>query len=263
MEWLRALMLPAQGSEFAKEVDLIYMGLFVLCALLFIGITGAALYFSWRFRYRPGRVTPHITHNTPLELLWTVLPLLLCVVIFFIGLKGWMEYSVAPGDAMERSQITAKKWLWQFEYPDGSRTINDLHVPFNKPVKFTMTSEDVLHDFFVPVMRVKHDIIPGRYTQVWFQPNVMGVFDITCAEYCGKGHSDMRAKLTVEDDAAYARISGNRRNGVGRIPRQEPVAGMGQDPVGAQGGCNSCHAIWMAQSARGRVGRASGARWKP
>lgn len=241
MEWLRALMLPPQGSEFAKEVDIVYMGLFVLCALLFIGITGAALYFSWRFRYKPGRVTPHITHNTPLELLWTVLPLLLCVVIFFIGLKGWMEYSVAPGDAME-IQITAKKWLWQFEYPDGSRTINDLHLPYNKPVKFTMTSEDVLHDFFVPVMRVKHDIVPGRYTQVWFQPNVMGVFEFTCAEYCGKGHSDMHGKLTVEDDAAYAKFleTGGTEWEEYRDKNQWPAWGKIQ---WERKGCNSCHTL--------------------
>ena len=205
----------------------------VLCALLFIGIAGAAVYFSWRFRYKPGRVTPHITHNTPLELLWTVLPLLLCVVIFFIGLKGWMEYSVAPGDAME-IQVTAKKWLWQFEYPDGSRTINELHLPFNKPVKFTMTSEDVLHDFFVPVMRVKHDIVPGRYTR-----------DLVSAECDGRFRFHLR-RILRQRPFRYARqadggkrrrlreVPGDRRNGMGRISRQKPVAGMGQDPVGAQ-----------------------------
>ena len=131
-----------------------------------------------------------------------MLPLLLCVGIFFWGLNGWMKYAVAPGEAME-IQITAKKWLWQFEYPDGSRTVNDIHVPVNKPVKFIMTSEDVLHDFFVPDMRVKHDIVPGRYTEVWFTPTVLGAHHFTCAEYCGKGHSDMTAKLTVDNDADF------------------------------------------------------------
>jgi cytochrome c oxidase subunit 2 len=152
-----------------------------------------------------------------------------------------MEYAVAPGDAME-IQVTAKKWLWQFEYPDGSRTINDLHVPINKPVKFTMTSEDVLHDFFVPAMRVKHDIIPGRYTQVWFQPNVLGQFDITCAEYCGKGHSDMRAKLTVEDDAAYAKFleTGGTEWEEYRDKNQWPAWGKIQ---WERKGCNSCHTL--------------------
>ena len=97
------------------------MALFWLSVVLFLGIAIPAVYFAWRYRYKPGRVTPHVTHNTALEIVWSVLPLLLCVGIFFWGLKGWMEYAVAPGEAME-IQVTAKKWLWQFEYPDGSRT---------------------------------------------------------------------------------------------------------------------------------------------
>jgi len=237
MEALRAWMLPLQGSDFAKEIDWIYMGLFWLCALLFIGIVGATVYFSWRFRYKAGRVTPHQTHNTMLEITWSVLPLLLCVVIFFVGLKGWMEYSVAPGDAME-IQVTAKKWLWQFEYPDGSRTVNELHLLYNKPVKFVMTSEDVLHDFFVPAMRVKHDVIPGRYTQIWFQPNVMGQFNITCAEYCGKGHSDMKGMITVEDQAGFDKFLAT--GGTEWEDYKTHMQDWGKIQWERKG-CNSCH----------------------
>jgi cytochrome c oxidase subunit 2 len=241
MEWIRSLMLPAQGSAYAQESDMIYMALFWLCTFLFLGITIATVYFSWRFRFRPGRVTPHITHNDALEITWTVLPLLLCVVIFFVGLKGWMDYSVAPGDSME-VQVTAKKWLWQFEYPDGSRTVNDLHVPIGKNVKFVMTSEDVLHDFFVPVMRVKHDIIPGRYTQVWFNPTVMGQFTITCAEYCGKGHSDMQAKLTVENQKDFEKFleTGGTEWEEYRDKNKWPEWGKIQ---WERKGCNSCHTL--------------------
>ena len=96
--------------------------------------------------------------------------------------------------------------MWTFEYPDGSRTVNEIHVPINKPVKFVMTSEDVLHDFFVPDMRVKHDIVPGRYTEVWFTPTVLGAHHVTCAEYCGKGHSDMTAKMVVETNADFEKF---------------------------------------------------------
>lgn len=205
MEWLRRLLLPAQGSAYAHEVDGVYMSLVVICTILFLTVAVPAVYFAWRYRYKPGRVTPHYTHNNTIEVLWTVGPLLLCVGIFFWGLKGYLEFSVAPGEAME-VQITAKQWLWQFEYPDGTRTVNELHVPVNKPVKFLMTSEDVLHDFFVPDMRIKHDIIPGRYTEEWFTPTSMGQHVITCAEYCGKGHSDMQAKLVVESEADYAKF---------------------------------------------------------
>src|SRR5579884_3328457 len=149
MEFFRNLMLPRQASAYAGEVDTVYMSLFWLSVVLFLGITISAIYFAWRYRYKPGRVTPHVTHNTPLEIIWSVLPLLLCVGIFFWGLKGWMQYAVAPGEAME-IQITAKKWLWQFEYPDGSRDVGRLHVPIGRPVKLVMTSEDVIHDFFLP-----------------------------------------------------------------------------------------------------------------
>jgi len=202
MEWLRSIMLPPQGSAFAREVDILYMFLFWLSVVFFVGIAGAALYFPWKYRYKPGRVTPHVTHNTTIELVWSIGPLLICVGLFFWGLDGFLKYSVAPGEAME-IQITAKKWLWQFEYPDGSRTVNDIHLPVGKAVRFVMTSEDVLHDFYVPDMRVKHDIVPGRYTEIWFTPTVEGLHRATCAEYCGKGHSDMQAKITVESEDKF------------------------------------------------------------
>jgi cytochrome c oxidase subunit 2 len=239
MEWLRKIMMPAQGSAYAGEVDTVYMSLFWLSVVLFLGIAIPALYFAWRYRYKPGRVTPHQTHNTVLEIVWSVAPLLLCVGIFFWGLKGWMEYSVAPGEAME-IQITAKKWLWAFEYPDGSRDAGRLHVPVNKPVKFIMTSEDVIHDFFVPDMRVKHDIIPGRYTEVWFTPTVMGEHVVTCAEYCGKGHSDMRATLIVESDADFQNYLAT--GGTEWEDYKNDMAKWGKIQWERKG-CNSCHTL--------------------
>ena len=245
MEWLRSLMLPPQGSDFAKEVDFVYMGIFWLSVVFFLGITLAAVYFAWRFRYVPGRVTPHQTHNTTLEVLWSVGPLILCVGLFFWGLNGYLKFSVSPGDAMEIS-ITAKQWLWQFEYPDGSRTINDIHVPVNKPVKFVMTSEDVLHDFFVPDMRVKNDIVPGRYTEVWFTPTMLGKHSFTCAEYCGKDHSGMKGVLTVENDADFAKwmeTGGTEYEEYfsGADPAKTPAA-WGKLQYERKG-CNSCHTL--------------------
>jgi cytochrome c oxidase subunit 2 len=238
-------MLPPQGSEYAKEVDFVYMALFWLSVILFLGITISALYFAWRFRYVPGRVTPHQTHNTKLEVIWSVLPLILCVGIFFVGLHGYMNYSVAPGEAMEIS-VTAKQWLWTFEYPDGSRTINDLHLPVNKPSKFVMTSEDVLHDFYVPDMRVKHDVIPGRYTEIWFTPTILGKTNFTCAEYCGKDHSGMKGVLTVENDADFAKFletGGTEWEDYfkGTDPTKTP-ADWGKLQWERKG-CNSCHNV--------------------
>jgi cytochrome c oxidase subunit 2 len=237
--------MPPQGSEFAKEIDFVYMALFWLSVVLFLMIAIPSVYFAWRYRYKAGRVTPHQTHNTTLEVAWSVGPLILCIAIFFWGLNGWMKYAVAPGEAMEIS-VTAKQWLWTFEYPDGSRTINDIHVPVNKPVKFTMTSEDVLHDFFVPDMRVKHDIIPGRYTQVWFTPTVLGKHNFTCAEYCGKDHSGMKGELTVENDADFAKFletGGTEWEPYfdGSDPKKTP-ADWGKLTY-ERVGCNSCHTV--------------------
>jgi cytochrome c oxidase subunit 2 len=239
MDWLRNWMMPPQGSAYAGEVDFVYMGIFWLCAVMFVGIAGAAAWFSWRYRFRPGRITPHDTHNTKLEVIWTVLPLILCIGIFFWGLNGWMKYAVAPGDAME-VQVTAKKWLWQFEYPDGTRTVNEIHVPANKAVKFVMTSEDVIHDFFVPDMRVKHDIIPGRYTEVWFTPTVLGKHRFTCAEYCGKGHSDMHGDLSVDNDADYAKFL--ETGGTEWEQYKDHMDQWGKIQY-ERNGCSTCHTV--------------------
>jgi cytochrome c oxidase subunit II len=204
MNWLRAWLLGPQGSVFAGKVDNLYMFIFGLSAFFFLLIAVLAIGSAIVWRRKPGRKTPHITDNLTLELVWSVVPLLICIGIFFWGVDGFVEGQVAPNEALEIT-VTAKKWQWAFEYPDGTRTLNEVHVPVNKPVRFLMSSEDVLHDFFVPDMRVKHDIVPGRYTQVWFTPTVEGLHRATCAEYCGKGHSDMSAKVYVDSPEKYAK----------------------------------------------------------
>ena len=124
-------MLPVQGSEFSKKIDNLYMFIFWMSVVLFLAITIATFYFAWKYRARPGRVTEHIAHNAKLELAWTIIPLFICIGLFFWGVHDYTAYSVAPGDAMQ-IQVTGKKWLWAFEYPDGSRHINDIHIPVGK-----------------------------------------------------------------------------------------------------------------------------------
>ncbi len=242
MEWLRSALLPPQGSEFAKDIDFAYMFILWLSIVLFLGIVGAMTYFAWRFRYVPGRVTPHQTHNTALELTWSVLPLLLCVGLFFWGIVGYTRFAVGPGESME-IQVTAKKWLWQFEYPDGTRSVNEMHVPVNKSVHVLMTSEDVLHDFFIPDMRVKRDIIPGRYTEYWFTPTLLGEHVATCAEYCGKGHSDMHAKVFVDTPQKFDDWMATG----GDEWKNHPPEEWGKIQY-EQKGCATCHTIDGAKS---------------
>jgi cytochrome c oxidase subunit II len=236
MDWLRSALLPAQGSDYASQVDDLYMFLVWLSVFFFIVVAGIAFYSVFKYRYREGAETPHWTHNNLLEFTWTIIPLIIVVVIFFWGLKGYLQANVPPGNATE-IQVTAKKWIWQFQYQDGNRSINEVHVPVNKPVKFIASSEDVLHDFFVPDMRVKHDILPDRYEVVWFTPTIPGKHRINCAEYCGRGHSEMAATLFVDTEAEYAKWQET-----GGIDPNMPL-----DKLGAQlyqsKGCSTCHSV--------------------
>ena len=242
MDWLTGrFLLPPQGSAYAATADTAFLTIYWLSVVLFWGITITTLYFAWRYQYKPGRVTPHQTHDTTLEILWSVVPLLICVGLFFMGMNGYMQYVVAPGDAMEVS-VTGKQWLWEFTYPDGSKTINDLHVPVNKPVKLVMTSEDVLHDFYIPDMRIKMDVVPGRYTQIWFQPTVKGPHTFTCAEYCGKDHSGMKGILTVDTDEDFAKFMVTGGTEWESYRDSGDWAGWGKLQYSRKG-CNSCHSV--------------------
>ena len=243
MEWLRKILLPAvQGSQHAKRVDDLFMAILGLDTVFYALIVGLVLYSVVFFRRKPGVVTPHITHNLFLELLWTVLPTFIVIGVFFWGAAGFLDSTVAPDDSMEIS-VTARKWSWAFEYPDGSKYVNDIHIPINKNVKFTITSDDVLHGFYIPDFRVEHGAIPQRYEMIWFKPEVAGRHVITCTQYCGKDHSRMLGSVTVEDQAAYDKwlIEGP--------PEWDELL---KTPAGAielghrtyeNKGCNSCHSI--------------------
>lgn len=198
MTWLRSLMLPPEGSAYARDVDDLYMFLVYLSIFFFVLVAGLAIWSVVRYRRRAGVTTPHTTDHMGLELTWSVIPLIIVLGVFFWGMRGYMNATTAPGNALEIT-VTAKKWVWQFEYPDGTRTLNEVHIPVGKPVRFVMGSEDVIHDFYVPTMRVKQDVVPGRYTDVWFTPEKEGLHRVACAEYCGKGHSDMAAKIFVDN----------------------------------------------------------------
>jgi cytochrome c oxidase subunit 2 len=202
MNWLRSLLLPPQGSAYASEVDSLFMFLVYLSIFFFVLVAGLAIWSVFRYRRKAGRRTPHITDHLGLELTWSIVPLIIVIGVFFWGFNSYMKASIAPNESLEIT-VVAKKWVWQFEYPDGTRTLNELHLPVNKPVRFIMTSEDVIHDFYVPTMRVKMDVVPNRYTDLWFRPAVEGLHQVSCAEYCGKGHSDMAAKIYIDNDAKF------------------------------------------------------------
>jgi len=198
-----SFLFPPQASTYAADVDALYYFIHYVGVFFWVLIVAAIVYFLWRYRrgHKEG-VGP--SHSLPLELTWSIIPLILVIAMFLWGFKGFMTLSRAPGNA-ETINVTARKWSWNFEYGNGQRLTNELHVEVNKPYKLVMTSEDVIHSFYVPSFRNKMDVIPGRYTTFWFEATQTGEHQVFCTEYCGDGHSDMLAKIHVHTPEDFAK----------------------------------------------------------
>lgn len=238
MNWFRDFLLPRGGSTLAGEMDGLFMFITWLTLFFFFFNGGLIFYAVRRWRRRSDKeVTPHITHDTRLELVWSLIPFAVVMLIFLWGFTGYVKAWVAPNDAMEII-VTGKKWVWEFEYPDGTRTLNDLHVPVNQPVKLVLTSEDVIHSFYIPDFRLKRDAIPGRYTELWFTATEPGTVQVLCTEYCGKGHSDMLARIFVDTPEQYETFL---REGDEQT-RKMPLKELGR-LVWENKGCATCHSL--------------------
>ncbi len=194
---------PRQSSTIASEIDWAWYVVYYFDILMFFGLMIPMFYFIRRYRRRTDNdKVSSITHSTALEISWTVVPSILVISLFFVGLRGYLQASVAPANAME-IRTTAEMYMWTFTYPNGTTTLNELVVPKDKPVKLLMSSKDVLHSFFVPEFRVKQDVIPGTYTTLWFEANATRETVLFCTEYCGVGHSEMMSKVIVLEQKDY------------------------------------------------------------
>lgn len=195
--------MPADASTHTIHTDWLYYGILGLTLFCFIGIAGAVVYFTWKYRARPGhKAEPSKSHNDALEITWTIIPSILCVFIFIWGWKGYVNVETSPKNAME-IRVTAQKWKWLFEYDGLAIPSPELHVPVGQPVRMVMTSQDVLHSFYVPAFRVKQDVIPYRYTKAWFKATRPGRYRLFCAEYCGEGHSQMKTVVIVHGPGGF------------------------------------------------------------
>jgi cytochrome c oxidase subunit 2 len=199
------VLLPVQASSSAASVDRVFWFIFWLAAFFFALVVGLMVLFVVRYRRRAGRDEPEASpsHSTPLELTWTLIPLLLVIFIFGWGFKVFLDLNTPPANAYE-VLVTGQKWKWLFTYPNGHVDEN-LHVAVDVPVRLVMTSEDVIHGFYIPAFRLKHDVVPGRYAKVWFRPTVVGEYQVFCTQYCGTGHSDMLAKVVVHAPGGFER----------------------------------------------------------
>ena len=207
--------LPIVGSETAAMWDSLYYFLLWLSVFFFVLVVGAMIYFSITYKHQAGRKTKYITGNHLLEGLWIAIPTILLMIIFGWGYSVYHTMTQAPSDAYE-VRVIGKQWLWNFQYDNGRTTVNELFVPMNRPVKLIMTSEDVIHSFFIPNFRIKQDVVPGLYSSVWFTATVSGRHQVFCAEFCGTSHSGMLAKLIALDDDQWERW--NRGEKIGEIP---------------------------------------------
>ncbi len=194
---------PESASTVAPSVENLY--LFIVA--LNVGITALVFFLLVLFsvlyyRRSDDQVPPQYHGSMLLEISWTAIPTVICLVIFAWGVKVYAELVVPPADATD-VYVVGRQWMWKAQYPGGQREINALHAVVGKPVKLTITSEDVLHSFSIPAFRVKSDAVPGRYTTLWFQPTKPGVYHIFCTEYCGTEHSRMIGKITVQEEADY------------------------------------------------------------
>lgn len=245
--------LPAQNSTIASDVDALFNFVLYLSYFFFILVTGGSFYFALKFRKKGERkFTPGIAHNTVLELFWTIIPTILVFVIFVWGFNTYLNMSIPPGNAKE-IKVTAQKWFWTFKYPEGITTTNEIVIPVNKPYKMLMSSKDVIHSFYIPTFRVKMDVLPNRYTQVWFEAIQMGTFDLFCTEYCGKGHSQMIGKVKVVSDEEYQNWLAESAVG-SDLPPEELGAELYKSKA-----CFTCHTIdgnpLVGPTFKGLIGR--------
>lgn len=236
MEDNGTLWLPERASTMAGEVDALFYFIYWVSVILFIGVMGTMVYFMIKYRRRSEADRPApIKENKLVEASWIVIPTILVFVVFTWGFQTFIKLNVAPPNAYEIT-ARAQKWAWQFEYPNGA-TSNELHVPVSRPVKLRMSSVDVLHSFFIPEFRVKHDVVPNRYTSVWFEATRQDTFQVYCTEFCGTLHSAMLAPVVVQSQDEF-----NQWLQESGIPVDASPAERGA-LLYQQQACNGCHSL--------------------
>jgi cytochrome c oxidase subunit II len=225
-------LFPDQASTFAADVDALYFFIITVSAFFALVVAVAVVVLGVKYRRRhEGEVGARIEGNLALELLWSVIPTMIAMVMFGWGASVYYHLRRDPGEALQVYAV-GKQWMWKFQHLEGQREINELHVPVGRAVKITMTSEDVLHSLYFPAFRTKMDVIPGRYTTLWFEPSRAGTFHMFCTEYCGTNHSGMVGRVVVLEPAAY----------------QTWLSGGGEGSLAQRGAalfqqlmCNTCH----------------------
>lgn len=239
-------LIPDRASTVAPQIDALYFFL-VLVSLFFSMVIVIGLVYS-AVRYRKGSKAIRAgakNEHLGLELAWSIIPLCIAIGIFVWASTLFLNMHVAPPDAME-IYVVGKQWMWKVQHPQGNREINELHVPVGKPVKLIMTSQDVIHSFYVPAFRIKQDVLPGRYSTQWFEATKAGEYHLFCAEYCGTSHAGMIGKVIVMEQPDYERWLA----GVGSVAAMATTG----EQIFTQYGCQTCHKSGSGQRGPALVG---------
>jgi len=226
-------------SRIAGEIDGVFLFITLTGLFFFLLTQGFLIYFALKYRRKKREEpeeTPYITGNHWLEIFWVLVPSLAVLAIFLYGYWVYRDIRTPPPDALEIN-VTARQWLYQFTYPDGRKTLNEVRVPVGKPVKFLMKSADVLHGFYLPAFRVKQDVLPGSYTFLWLKPEKVGRYEIFCTQYCGTGHSTMRSVMVVMSHEEYEHWARQEEK-----PGTLPLTKKGEELV-EHSGCLACHSL--------------------
>jgi len=225
--------LPEQASRIAGQVDLLYYFLIAVSIFFVVLIFFLIYIFAVRYRRRSEDEVPRqIPGLLQLELAWSLIPFGLTMIVFVWGAKLYFDTYTPPDDALE-IYVVGKQWMWHIQHPTGQREINELHIPTGQAIKLTMATEDVIHSFYIPAFRVKKDVVPGRYTTMWFEATKAGEYHLFCAEYCGTKHSQMVGTVVVMEPMQY-------QNWLSGGDTGESLAAAGEKKF-QQLACNTCH----------------------
>jgi cytochrome c oxidase subunit 2 len=226
-------LFPVSASSISGEIDMLYFFLLAVSVFFAVLIAAAVVIIAVKFKQKQaGEVGAEIHGSLVLELTWTLIPLALTLVMFVWGAKIFFYVARPPADAMDMT-VVGKQWMWKVQHPEGVREINELHVPLGRPVRLTIGSEDVIHDFSIPAFRMKIDAVPGKLTTMWFTATEKGSFHIFCSQYCGTKHAGMVGTVVVMDPLEYEAWIAVGRSSASSVETGEKLF--------ADLSCNTCH----------------------
>jgi cytochrome c oxidase subunit II len=232
--------LPPAMADSAAPADVSYNFIFYFSVVFTVVITVALLYFVFKYKRRPGVKSEPTGHFQKLEMIWTITPTIFIVFLFHSSYAAYIKNATAAEGATE-VRARAKKWSWEFEYPGGARFPGELTLEVNRPYKMIISSEDVIHSFFIPEFRLKRDAVPGQYSFITFTPTQIGTAHVFCAEFCGTNHSNMLATVKVVSAEDYKTFSESGDKCQGTPEECEPA--KWGEKLFLKNGCSACHGM--------------------